>query len=178
MFVPESARSEAYADNPVPIGHGQTISQPYMVALMVELLRLDGSERVLEIGAGSGYQSAILGELALEVYSVEIVPELAERAKKIISDMRYDNVHIFTSDGSAGHPEYAPYKCIIISAAAPELPHALVDQLTDTGRIVVPIGTRQVQNLTVVEKQGEQLKIQTLTGCVFVPLVGRFGWPN
>ena len=178
LFVPEAFQHEAYADHPIPIGAGQTISQPYMVALMTQLLRLQGHERVLEIGTGSGYQLAILAELALEVYSVERLPELAEQALHRLNALGYLNVHITTGNGSIGWPTHAPYEGIIVTAAAPQVPKPLVDQLANHGRLVIPIGTPTAQTLTLVEKQGPDLQIKEVTGCVFVPLVGEHGWPS
>jgi protein-L-isoaspartate(D-aspartate) O-methyltransferase len=178
LFVPKEFQQEAYADHPIPIGSGQTISQPYMVALMTQLLRLQGHERVLEIGTGSGYQLAILAELALEVYSVERLPELAEPATYRLGRFGYLNVHITAGNGSLGWPEHAPYDGLIVAAAAPEVPQPLVDQLAQRGRLVIPIGPRQAQALTLVEKHGHTLERAEITSCVFVPLVGEHGWPE
>jgi len=177
LFVPKEAQREAYADHPVPIGCGQTVSQPYMVALMTQLLRLQGHERVLEIGTGSGYQLAILAELALEVYSVERLPELATQALRRLEQLGYLNVRITAGNGSLGWPEHAPYDAVIVTAAAPQLPQLLVDQLADGGRLVIPIGPQQAQTLTLVEKHGTALQMKEITSCVFVPLFGEHGWP-
>jgi len=177
-FVPQELQAQAYTDHPIPIGGGQTISQPYIVALMTQALRLQGHERVLEIGTGSGYQLAILAELALEVYSVERLPELAASALQLLGALGYSNIHLTTGNGSIGWPEHAPYEAIIVTAGAPQVPQPLVDQLTDGGRLVIPIGTRQVQTLTFVEKRQEALHTTQLTSCVFVPLVGDYGWTS
>ena len=177
LFVPTDAQQEAYVDHPLPIGRGQTISQPYMVALMTQLLRLQGHERVLELGTGSGYQMAILAELALEVYSIERVPELAEQALGRLQQLGYLNVHISTGNGSLGWPEHAPFEGMIVAASAPNIPQPLVDQLGEEGRLVIPIGPHQVQTLTLLEKHHGELLVKEITSCVFVPLVGHYGWP-
>lgn len=177
-FVPEERRHEAYDDRPVPIGGGQTISQPYMVALMTQLLRLQGHERVLELGTGSGYQLAILAELALEVYSVERIPELAEQAMSRLADLGYLNIHISTGNGTLGWPEHAPYEAMLVTAAAPAIPQALVDQLADGGRLVIPVGSQQTQTLTLAQRRGSRLHLEPITTCVFVPLVGEQAWPD
>ena len=178
LFVPPAARADAYTDHPVPIGAGQTISQPYMVALMVRWLRLQGHERVLEIGTGSGYQAAILAELALEVYSVERLPELAQRANAVLDELNYLNIQLRVRDGSMGWPEYAPYDGIVVAAAVPRIPEPLVNQLAHGGRLVIPVGSPERQTLMVVEKHDQQLRSQDITACVFVPLIGAFGWPD
>lgn len=175
-FVPSEMRSQAYGDHPLPIGAGQTISQPYIVALMVQLLRLQGHERVLEIGTGSGYQLAILGHLALEAYSVERLPQLAEQAVRRLERVGYLNVHVTVGDGSAGWPDHAPYDAIVVAAGAPNIPRPLVEQLVDGGRLAIPVGSVQVQTLTLIEKHGGMLQQQAVTSCVFVPMVGRYGW--
>jgi len=176
LFIPQELQQEAYADHPIPIGSGQTISQPYMVALMTQLLRLQGHERVLEIGTGSGYQLAILAELALEAYSVERLPELADQASRRLEQLGYLNVHITAGNGSLGWPEHAPYEGMIVAAGAPYVPQSLVDQLAERGRLVIPIGPHQAQTLTLVEKQGSVLDVKEITSCVFVPLIGEYGW--
>jgi protein-L-isoaspartate(D-aspartate) O-methyltransferase len=178
LFVPQELQQEAYADHPIPIGSGQTISQPYMVALMTQLLRLQGHERVLEIGTGSGYQLAILAELALEAYSVERLPGLADQASRRLEQLGYLNVHITAGNGSLGWPEHAPYEGMIVAAGAPYVPQSLVDQLAERGRLVIPIGPRQAQTLTLVEKQGGVLDVKEITSCVFVPLIGEYGWES
>lgn len=175
-FVSKDLLPEAYADHPLPIGGGQTISQPYMVALMVQLLHLQGHERVLEVGTGSGYQLAILSQLALEVYSIERLPELADESLSRLEELGYLNVHISVGNGTLGWPEHAPYEGILIAAGAPAVPPPLVRQLADGGRMVIPLGSQQVQTLTLVEKRGGALSQQPITHCVFVPLLGEYGW--
>ncbi len=177
-FVPESEQSMAYDDMPAPIGAGQTISQPYMVALMTEMLRLEGPERVLEIGTGSGYQAAVLAELAAEVYSVERFESLASRASALLDELGYDNVSVIVGDGTLGYPEAAPYDRIIVTAAAPKIAQPWLDQLADGGRLVLPLGERWTQVLTVVEKRGDSFERESHGGCVFVPLVGEHGWDS
>lgn len=176
LFVDEKFFSEAYADYPLPIGEGQTISQPYMVALMTQCLELQGGEKVLEIGTGSGYQAAVLAEIAQEVYTVERFASLAERAKKILTELNYFNIKIKISDGTLGWEEASPFQGIIVTAGAPDLPLSLVKQLSDGGRLVVPIGGRFMQTLSVFRKKGEELEKTDICGCVFVPLVGGEGW--
>jgi len=178
LFIPKEFQHEAYADHPLPIGLGQTISQPYIVALMTEALRLQGHERVLEIGTGSGYQTAILAELALEVFSVERLAELIPAVRERLVALGYVNVHLTVGNGSPGWPEYAPYDAILVSAAAPDVPEPLVTQLTDHGRLVLPIGSPQAQMLVHVEKRSGALRRKELASCVFVPLVGKYGWPG
>ena len=175
-FVPSELQRDAYADHPLPIGSGQTISQPYIIALMVSRLRLQGHERVLEIGSGSGYQTAILAELALDVYSVERLPELLSGVKARLDALGYLNVHLATANGSMGWPEHAPYDAILVSAAAPEVPRPLVEQLNDPGRMVVPVGPATGQMLTEVEKRQGNVRQAGIAGCVFVPLLGHYGW--
>ena len=178
LFVPEEMRQEAYADHPLPIGAGQTISQPYIVALMVDCLSLQGHERVLEIGAGSGYQTAILAELALEVFSVERIPDLLHAVRARLNALGYLNVHLTTSNGSLGWPEHAPFDAILVSAAAPRVPPPLIAQLAEGGRMAVPIGTPQAQMLIQVEKRQGGLTQQEIASCVFVPLIGEYGWSS
>lgn len=176
-FVPEECQPQAYTDHPLPIGAGQTISQPYMVALMTSRLQLQGHERVLELGSGSGYQTAILAELALEVFSVERLPELLQAASERLSDLGYLNVHLTTGNGSLGWPEHAPYEAIVVTAAAPDIPAPLLAQLTDPGRMVLPIGPQDAQMLTEVESRRGTVSQREIASCVFVPLFGRYGWP-
>ena len=178
QFVPAELGQEAYADRPLPIGAGQTISQPYMVALMVNCLHLQGHERVLEIGAGSGYQTAILSELALEVYAVERLPELLSEAARRLSALGCLNVHLTPGNGSLGWPEHAPYDAIIVSAAAPDIPNPLLAQLVDHGRMVLPLGPQAGQTLIEVEKHHGTVTRKDVASCVFVPLLGRHGWPD
>lgn len=175
-FVPKEFLQNAYDDYPLPIGGNQTISQPYMVALMTELLGLTGGEKVLEIGAGSGYQAAILAELAGEIYSVERLPSLAETARAALEAHGYRNVKIKVGDGTLGWEENAPYDGIIVTAGAPALPPSLVRQLKEDGRLVIPVGGEFGQVLTVVTKKGNTVKTKEVCGCVFVPLVGKEGW--
>lgn len=176
LFIPEDMRHLAYCDGPLPIGHGQTISQPYIVALMTELLELTGQEKVLEIGTGSGYQAAILSRLVPQVYSIERHAALARQAKKVLAQLGYDNVMVIVSDGTLGWPEHSPYEAIIITAAAPDIPQPLIDQLADGGRLVAPVGTRWSQSLVKVKRQGGSLMREQLTPVAFVPLVGEHGW--
>jgi len=178
LFVPEEFRDEAYADHPLPIGAGQTISQPYIVALMVDCLGLRGHERVLEIGSGSGYQTAILAELALEVFSIERMPELLQAVQVRLSTLGYlNNIHLAAGNGSLGWPEHAPFDAIIVSAAAPRIPLPLVAQLAEGGRMAIPIGSPQSQMLVQAEKRRGTLHQKEIASCVFVPLIGDYGWP-
>ncbi len=171
-FVPAQYAEDAYGDHPLPIGYGQTISQPYIVALMTQLLELKGHEKVLEIGAGSGYQAAILSLLAREVYTVERIPQLAEKARERLSELGYRNVHIRVGDGYEGWPEHAPYDAIIVTCAADEIPPPLVEQLADGGRMVIPLGeSGWSQRLVLVRKRGAELEQREIAGVVFVPLV-------
>ncbi len=178
-FVEKILREQAYEDHPLPIDCGQTISQPYMVALMTQLLKLTGNEKVLEIGTGSGYQSAILGELAQQVYTVEKVPELSIHAQNILTELNYTNVIVVVGDGTLGFPQFAPYDRIIVTAAAPFIPQPLLDQLADIdGILVIPEGNRFFQTLTIVQKKGKELIKTCCSGCVFVPLIGKYGWAD
>lgn len=177
-FIPEDLRSSPYADFPVPIGEGQTISQPYIVALMTECLDLKGEERVLEIGTGSGYQTAILAELAGEVYSIERFANLSQRAENSLKELGYTNIKIKVGDGTLGWPEEAPFDSIIITAASPRIPMPLAEQLKENGKLVLPIGESFSQVLTVVEKKKNELVSTQICGCVFVPLVGKYAWQN
>lgn len=175
-FIPEELRSSAYADYPVPIGDGQTISQPYIVALMTECLELTGNEKVLEIGTGSGYQAAILAELAKEVCSIERFENLSRRAEAILKELGYVNIKIKVSDGTLGWEEEAPFDRIIITAASPRIPLPLTEQLKESGKLILPLGESFSQVLTVVEKKKGKLESIAVCGCVFVPLVGKYGW--
>ncbi|MDD5655164.1 MAG: protein-L-isoaspartate(D-aspartate) O-methyltransferase [Candidatus Omnitrophica bacterium] len=174
-FIPEKNRNSAYADHPVPIGEGQTISQPYIAALMTECLELKGNERILEIGTGSGYQAAILAELAKEVFSVERFPTLAQQARSVLEGSGYSNIKIKVEDGTLGWKEEAPFDRIIVTAAGPEIPQPLIDQLEKDGKLIMPIGETYSQVLTVVEMKNGELVSRGVCGCVFVPLVGKFG---
>lgn len=179
IFVEEALSNRAYGDHPLPIGCGQTISQPYMVALMTQCLRLEGTERVLEIGTGSGYQAAILAEIAAKVYSIERVKPLYEKAQKILIErLKYKNIVLLVGDGSFGLSNFAPFDRIMVTAAAPDVPCPLIDQLNDPGIMVIPQGERFSQTLTIVEKRGGQLVRTEAGGCVFVPLIGKCGWQN
>ena len=176
-FVAVDSRVLAYGDEPIHIGHSQTISQPYMTALMTELLELTGTEDVLEVGSGSGYHAAVLGALAATVVTVELVPALARLARENLARTRRDaNVLVIAGDGSTGYAQLAPYDAITVAAAAPEIPHALLDQLKDPGCLVIPVGERSDQDLQVIWKRGGRLETRTATGCRFVPLRGEEGW--
>ena len=175
-FVPADNLSWAYADAPLPIGRGQTISQPYIVALMTELLSLRGDERVLEIGTGSGYQAAVLGQLAAEVHTVEVIPELAMDARETLTNLGYTNVHVHIDDGSCGWPEAAPYAGILVAAAAPFVPQPLLDQLAEAGRLVIPVGSPGFQQLELWTRTGQEFNRQVNLAVAFVPLRGKFGW--
>jgi protein-L-isoaspartate(D-aspartate) O-methyltransferase len=166
----------AYEDYPLSIGYGQTISQPYMVAIMTELLELKGDEQVLEIGTGSGYQAAILAELAKEVFTIERIPELAKKAEKVLQELGYNNVKVVVGDGSKGLPEFAPYDGIIVTAAAPKPPQPLLEQLKDSGRLVIPVGSRKLQDLLRITRIGNEFKTENFGPCLFVPLIGEEGW--
>jgi protein-L-isoaspartate(D-aspartate) O-methyltransferase len=170
-FVPPSERRRAYDDGALPLGHGQTISQPLMVAMSVEALRLEGDETVLEIGAGSGYQAAVLSKLAKKVYAVEIIPELVEGARRVLDTLGIDNVELICGDGRKGWPAGAPYDGIVVAAAADEVPGALVEQLREGGRLVIPVGGRWGQALQASRKREGKLYTEELCRCVFVPLV-------
>lgn len=177
-FVLPEHRDVAYEDIPLPIGAGQTISQPFIVALMTEALRLTGTEKVLEIGTGSGYQAAILGRLAAKVVTVERFPDLAEKAAETLRELGITNVDVHLARESLGWPQDAPYDAIIVTAAAPRVPQRLLDQLKDGGRIVIPVGTRWDQELVVVTKSGDCITRASLGGCRFVPLIGSEAWPE
>jgi protein-L-isoaspartate(D-aspartate) O-methyltransferase len=175
-FVPADLRARAYDDTTLPIAEGQSVSQPYMVAVMSEALLLQGTERVLEIGTGSGYGAAVLGALAAQVISVERHPVLAERAGAILRDLAITNVSVQIGDGSRGWPGSAPYDAIVVTAGAPDVPAGLVDQLAPGGRLVIPIGDRETQTLwRLINRNGALLR-EEITSCVFVPLIGAQGW--
>ncbi len=166
----------AYEDCPLPIGSGQTISQPYMAALMTQLLALEGGERVLEVGTGSGYQTAVLAELAEEVYSLERIKRLAEEARRNLTRAGYKNIKVFIGDGSEGLDAFGPFDRIIVTAGAPEVPQSLIKQLKDGGRLVLPVGGKYLQKLRLIRKIEDSLIEKDICDCVFVPLVGREGW--
>ncbi|MGB7438235.1 MAG: protein-L-isoaspartate(D-aspartate) O-methyltransferase [Candidatus Acidiferrum sp.] len=175
-FVPEQHRSEAYSDEPLGIGGGQTISQPYIVAAMTEALGLTGSEEVLDIGTGCGYQAAVLSVLCREVYSIEYRPELARSAAERLERLGFANVHVHCGDGSLGLKESAPYDAILVAASAPSVPTPLLEQLGDQGRLIAPIGAEDHQELVLVTRHGSEYSAEHREGCRFVPLLGRFGW--
>lgn len=177
-FVPPQSVGLAYADEPLAIGGGQTISQPYIVAAMTEALRLCGSERVLEIGTGCGYQAAVLSLLSREVYSIECRPELARSAAERLQRLGFKNVHVHCGDGSLGLKEFAPYDAILVAAAAPSVPKPLVEQLNESGRMIVPIGTEEHQQLLLLTRHGNDYASELREGCRFVPLLGRYGWKD
>jgi protein-L-isoaspartate(D-aspartate) O-methyltransferase len=176
-FVPEHLHSLAYDDGPLPIGSNQTISQPYIVALMTQMLELRLDDMVLEIGTGSGYQTAVLCRLARFIYSLERYPALAERSSALLDDLGYHNVEVYVGDGSQGLPDMAPYDAIIVTAAAPAIPGPLRTQMADEGRMVLPIGDRFQQFLQRVRRTGESWKVESLIPVMFVPLYGRHGFP-
>jgi protein-L-isoaspartate(D-aspartate) O-methyltransferase len=175
-FICEELRPNAYSDFPIPISEEQTISQPYIVALMTECLDLSGSETVLEIGTGSGYQTAILAELAKEVYSIERFKSLASQAESLLKESGYNNIKLKLSDGTLGWPEIGQFERIIITAASPRVPLPLTEQLKEGGKMVLPLGESFSQVLTVVEKKDNKLEYKEICGCVFVPLIGKYGW--
>ena len=187
-FVPEELRCYAYEDTPLPIGHGQTISAPHMVALMCEEAGLEPGQRVLEVGTGSGYHAAVIAEIVApsdeprerwgRVVTIERIPELAERARRVLERLGYSGrVKVVVGDGSKGYPPEAPYDRIVVTAAAPQVPKPLIDQLKPGGRIVIPVGDRMVQYLYVVEKKPDgQVVSRPVTSCLFVPLIGEYGW--
>ena len=179
-FVSAEYRDQAYEDHPLPIGAGQTLSQPYIVAVMLDVLTLAPSEAVLEIGTGSGYVTALLCELTRQVYSVERVASLARHAEGTLARLGYTNVSVRIGDGSQGLPEYAPFDAIVVSAAAPQIPEALLAQLSEGGRMVIPVGPAHAQQLQLVRKREGQAVVAHLEGCRFVPLIGdqgyRTGW--
>jgi protein-L-isoaspartate(D-aspartate) O-methyltransferase len=172
-FVPENLRGEAYADHPLPIGHGQTISQPYIVAFMTEQLDPKPGDRVLEIGTGSGYQAAVLAALAKEVYTIEIVEPLAQRARTDLGRLGITNVHVRAGDGYQGWPEAAPFDSIIVTCAPEAVPKSLVDQLREGGRMIIPVGPLHAQNLYLLRKQGGQVRQEAVLAVRFVPMTGR-----
>jgi protein-L-isoaspartate(D-aspartate) O-methyltransferase len=178
LFVPEHWRDESYEDHPVSIGESQTISQPYMVALMTQCLELQGNEKVLEIGSGSGYQTAILAELCSQVVTIERIGLLSTRAKEILDRLGYKNVTFRVGDGTLGVPEFAPYDRILVTASAPEIPEPLSEQLVEGGMMVLPVGHGFMQELIIARRRGRELSRKFECRCVFVPLLGMYGFPE
>lgn len=176
LFVDDALRSRAYGDFPLPIAAGQTISQPYIVALMSQALGLTGAERVLEIGTGSGYQAAVLSRLSAQVYTVERINVLLAGARRVFDKLRYFNIVAKLDDGTLGWPEHGPYDAIMVTAGGPEIPQPLVDQLADNGRLVIPVGDQRLQVLQLAERSGEEVMVQELEKVRFVDLVGEHGW--
>ncbi len=174
-FVPPELLGSAYGDYPLAIGDGQTISQPYIVAVMTEYLDLTGKERVLEIGTGSGYQTAILAQLCRQVYSIERIANLAQKAKDLLGDLGYSNIEITIGDGTLGWPQAAPFDRIIITAATNRIPGPLIEQLKEGGKLIAPLGETFSQTLTLAEKQKDKVNLREICDCVFVPLVGKYG---
>jgi len=176
LFVPADDLPWAYVDGPLLIGHEQTISQPYIVALMTELLQVESTDRVLEVGTGSGYQAAVLGQIAAEVHTLEVIPELATQAARTLIDLGYFNVHVHAGDGSLGWLEATPYDGILVAAAAPSAPQPLLDQLAEGGHLVIPVGSRGLQQLEVWRRTGKKFERQVSLAVCFVPLRGEYGW--
>ncbi len=177
LFVEDALQDHAYGDFPLPIGSGQTISQPYIVALMTEALHLKGSEKVLEIGTGSGYQAAVLSRLCQRVYTVERIDSLVGRARKVFDRLRYHNIVSRIDDGTVGWPTEAPFDAIMVTAGGPHIPHPLLAQLADPGRLIIPVGSQGLQELQVVEKKDDQLNFAVIEQVRFVDLIGAHGWP-
>lgn len=176
LFVPRHLWNQAYGDYPLPIGEDQTISQPYIVALMTEALEIKGSEKVLELGTGSGYQAAILAELAAQVYTIERLPSLARSAEQVLASLGYTNVQVRLADGTLGWAEAAPFDAILVTAGSPQVPAPLLEQLAMGGCLVIPVGDQYSQTLTRVRRMPEGLKQEYLGGCRFVKLIGKHGW--
>jgi protein-L-isoaspartate(D-aspartate) O-methyltransferase len=175
-FLPKDKQEMAWHDAPVEIGYGSTISQPYLMAKMTELLGLKGTEKVLEIGTGSGYQAAVLSKLAKKVYSIDLVPELAARAKDIVAGLGLKNVIFLSGDGSAGYPEEAPFDAVLVTAGSPKIPQPLIAQLRVGGRMVIPVGDEQSQQLMLVTRRAKDIETRVLEAVRFVPLLGRYAW--
>ena len=179
LFVPEAVSHRAYEDAPVPIGFGQTASQPSLQALYMQILEIGSKDKVLEVGTGCGFQTAVLAQLADRVYSVERIRELATRAREALDALRISNVAILVGDGTIGWSRYAPYDAILVAAGGPEVPQPLMDQLADGGRMLVPVGARRdVQRLVLVRRHGDRFEQEEVLDCTFVPLLGRFGWAD
>src|SRR3989441_8539398 len=178
LFLESELWDQAYEDHPLPIGANQTISQPYMVALMAEALELTGAERVLEVGTGSGYAAAVLSQLCAEVFSVEVVEELALKARTLLSSLGYRNVSVRVGDGTLGSEEHSPYDAVVISAAAPCIPRPLLEQLKTPGYLVFPMGEKELQTLVRIRKDGEGIREEYLGECQFVKLRGKYGWED
>lgn len=176
LFVPEGMVSQAYSDHPLHIGEGQTISQPAIVGMMTQALALKGGEKVLDIGTGSGYQAAILCELAFEVYSIERIAKLSHRARRVLYDVGYINFKLRIGDGTLGWPEAAPYDAILVAAGSPDIPRTYLDQMKDGGHLVIPVGGEESQQLTVVTRHGSSYDQRVISGCRFVKLIGAGGW--
>ncbi len=175
-FVDRSLWSQAYDDRPLPIGQGQTISQPYMVALMTQCLELSGDERVLEIGTGSGYQAAVLAEIVRDVFTIERIAKLSQRAAILLEELGYQNIRFEVGDGTLGWNKFSPYDRILVTAGAPDIPTSLLEQLNDPGKMAIPMGGAYYQDFMVIEKEGKKVKKRHVCGCTFVPLVGEQGW--
>ena len=176
LFVPSAVRHRAYEDAPLPIGNGQTISQPSIHARYLELLQLSGREKVLEVGTGSGYQTVLLSHLVEQVFSIERIPALLERSREIVRQLNVRNVTLLLGDGTFGWREYGPYDAILVSAAAPDVPQPLVDQLADGGRMLVPLGGKEEQTLVLITRRGDEVERRDIAPVRFVPLVGTHGW--
>ena len=177
-FFPRNSEEDPYADQPAPIGFGQTISQPYIVALMSSLLRLTGQEKVLEVGTGSGYQAAVLSALTRRVCSIERLPRLAERARGTLASLGVDNVWVRVGNGALGWPDEAPFDRILVAAGGPSVPPPLIAQLADGGRMVLPVGSPEDQVLTVVDRAGDEIRKEAYGDCKFVKLVGKYAWES
>ena len=177
LFVPEAVRHRAYDDSPVPIGFGQTASQPSLQALYMQRLGIEPHHRILEVGTGSGYQTAVLAMLGGQVYSIERIAALSQRARRAIDDLKLNNVALMVGDGTLGWAKYAPYDRILVAAGSPTVPQALVDQLAPDGAMAIPVGDRDMQTLVIVRKDAQgNVDTERVTECTFVPLVGRFAW--
>jgi protein-L-isoaspartate(D-aspartate) O-methyltransferase len=178
LFVEEALQDRAYGDHALPIGDGQTISQPFMVGKMTELLQLTGTEKVLEIGTGSGYQAAVLGELCARVCTVERIPRLAKRARELLEQLGYQNVWVRVANGTLGWPDEAPFDRILVAAGGPNVPPPLFEQLTEGGRMIMPVGEASTQVLKLIEKRDGEMRTTEHSACVFVKLVGKYAWDD